>query len=157
MHDPKRPTTPNDASDCVPSTDAFDDVDRLFAHLDRAPVPADLTARVLSSTVARTPATHAVLAWPWMLALLAALGALTLAGYQLGVSLAASDGLELLTAVAGDLGLLTTAPGDVLAALGEVIPWTLVALAGLSAALLILAAGNVVSRAPASLRARRLA
>jgi hypothetical protein len=148
MHEPERPTRPYED---------FDDVDRLFAHLDHAPVPEDLTARVLSNTVARSNATHAVLAWPWMLALLAALGALTLAGYQLGASLASSDGLELVMAVFGDMGLLTDSPGDVLAALNEVVPWALVGLAGLSAALLILAAGNVVARAPSSLRARRVA
>jgi hypothetical protein len=51
-----------------------------------------------------------------------------------------------------DFGLLITAPGDVVAALGEAIPWTLVVLAGLSAGLLILAAGNIVSRAPMSMR-----
>jgi hypothetical protein len=140
MQDPHQPT----------HLDEFDDVDRLFARLDRAPVPDDLTARVLFSTVARTEATRSVLAWPWMIASLAALGVLTLAGYELGASLASTDGLELVTAIFGDLGLLTTAPGDVLAALGEVVPWTLVAMAGLSAALLILASGNIM-------RARRLA
>ena len=128
----------------------YDDIDRLFARLDRAPAPDDLTARVL----ARTSGTRAVLAWPWMIASLAALGVLCIAGYELGASLASSDGIELLTAIFGDLGLLTTAPGDVLAALGEVVPWTLVALAGVSAALLILAAGNVVSHAPATFSAR---
>jgi hypothetical protein len=134
-----------------------DDVDRLFARLDRAPVPDDLTARVLSSTVERSTATRAVLAWPWMVAGVLALGVLSLAGYELGVSLAASDGLELVTAVFTDFGLLATAPGDVLAALSEVVPWTLVALAGVSAALLILAAGNVVSRAPRHLGVRNVA
>jgi hypothetical protein len=92
-----------------------------------------------------------------MLAGLAALGALVIAGYQLGATLASSDGLELVTAVLGDLGLFTTAPGDVLAALNEVIPWTLVAFAAFSAALLIVAAGNLVSRAPTSLGTRRTA
>jgi hypothetical protein len=133
------------------SSDEFDDVDRLFSRLERAAVPDDLTARVLASTVARTEATRAVLAWPWMVAGLAALGLLALAGYQLGASLATSDGLELVTALLFDLALLTNAPGDVFAALGEVIPWGLVAVAGLSAGLLILAAGNVVSRAPTQL------
>jgi hypothetical protein len=141
MHDPR------------PHQDDFDDVDRLFARLERAEVPDDLTTRVLASTVARSPATRAVLAWPWTVAGLAALGVLTLAGYELGVNLAANDGLELVGAIFGDLGLLTTAPGDVLAALNEVIPWTLVAIAALSTAMLILAAGNVVSRVP--LRATR--
>jgi hypothetical protein len=137
--------------------DQLDDVDRLFARLDRMPVPDDLTARVLASTVARTEATRAVLAWPWMAAGLAALGLLALAGYQLGASLATGDGLELVGALFDDLGLFTTAPGDVVAALGEVIPWGLVVVAGLSAALVILAAGNVVSRAPTQLRTRPVA
>ena len=134
-----------------------DDIDRLFARLDRAPVPDDLTARVMASTVVRSNATRAALAWPWMLAGLAALGALSMAGYQLGASLASSDGLELVAAILGDVGLLTTAPGDVFAALGEVIPWTLALTAGLSAALLILAVGNVVSRSPTALRTRHFA
>lgn len=131
-----------------PKYDEFDDVDRLFARLDRAAVPDNLTARVLSSTVARGEASRAVMAWPWMVAMVAALGVLTIAGYKLGASLASSDGLELLTAIVGDTGLLTTAPGDVFAAIGEVVPWTLVVVAGLGATLLILAAGNLVSMRP---------
>ena len=134
-----------------------DDVDRLFARLESAPVPDDLTARVLASTVERTNAARTVLAWPWMLAGLGALGVLTIAGYQLGVSLATSDGLELVSAVFGDLGLVETAPGDVFAALNEVMPWTLVVAACLSAAFLTLAVGHVVSHVPAPLRARRSA
>jgi hypothetical protein len=135
----------------------FDDVDRLFMRMERAPVPDDLTARVLSSTVARTEATRAVLAWPWMIASLAALGVLTIAGYNLGASLASSDGLELVSALFGDLGLVATAPGDVLAALSEVVPWTMLAMAGLSAALLILAAGNIIAQTPTSAGAQRVA
>ena len=146
MRDPNRPRDP----------ESFDDVDQLFARLERAAVPDDLTARVLASTVERTQSARAVLAWPWLVAGLAALGALTIAGYQLGASLAASDGLDVVAAVLEDIGLLATAPGDVLAALGEVIPWRLVALAGVSAALLVLAAGNVISR-PAPLGTRRVA
>src|SRR5207248_11740091 len=97
-----------------------DDIARLFARLDQAPVPEDLTARVVASTVARDGATRAVLAWPWLLAGLAALGALSIAGYQLGANLASGDGLEVGAAIFGDMGLLTTAPGDVFAALGDV-------------------------------------
>jgi hypothetical protein len=134
----------------------LDDVDRLFARLSRAPVPDDLTARVLASTVARSKATtRAVLAWPWMLAGLAALALLTVAGYQLGAGLATGDGLELVQAIFGDVGLFATAPGDVLAALGEVIPLSLLGLAAVSAGLLVVAAGHVVARAPASLRTHR--
>jgi len=135
----------------------IDDVDRLFARLDHAAVPDDLTARVLASTVARTNTTRGVLAWPWMLAAIVALGVLTVAGYDLGASLATSDGLDVVAAIFSDFSLLTIAPGDVLAALNEVMPWTLVGAAGVSAALLILAAGHVVSHDPTSLRARRLA
>jgi hypothetical protein len=138
-------------------SDPLDDIDRLFARLEHAPVPEDLTARVLTSTIAKTSSSQAALAWPWMVAGLAALCVLVVAGYQLGVTLASSDGFELLGAIFDDVGLLLTAPGDVVAALGEVVPWSLVGLAGLSAALLILASGRVVSRVPSLARARRLA
>src|SRR5262249_3949439 len=117
----------------------------------------DLTARVMASTVVRAEATRAVLAWPWMVIGLVALALLTLAGYQLGASLAASDGFDLLGALFDDLGLLATAPGDVVAALGEVVPWGLVVLAGASAGVLILAAGNVVGAGSGRLRPRPLA
>jgi hypothetical protein len=129
----------------------MDDLDRLFARLERTPAPEDLTARVLASTVGRTEAARAALAWPWLLAGLGALALLCLAGYQLGAHLASSDGLEVVEAVISDLTLLGNAPGDVLAALGEVIPWELVALAGLSAAVLVWAAGHLVARTPSSL------
>jgi hypothetical protein len=133
--------------------DELDDMDRLFlGRLDRADVPDDFTGRVLASTVARTEATRAILAWPWIAAGLVAFGLLTLAGYQLGVRLAMSDGIDLVNAVFADLGLLATAPGDVLAALGEVIPWWLMALAAISAGLLVVAIGNVVAHVPARLR-----
>ncbi|MCA1648361.1 MAG: hypothetical protein LC797_23845, partial [Chloroflexi bacterium] len=81
--------------------DELDAIDRLFARLDRAAVPEELTARVLASTVARAEATHAVFAWPWLVAGLAALALLSGAGYQLGVTLAAGDGLELVSALLG--------------------------------------------------------
>jgi hypothetical protein len=148
MHDPKHPG----------ETDELDDVDRLFlTRLERAPVPEALTARVLASTVARTEVTRAVLVWPWVLAGLVALGVLALAGYQLGASLATSDALDLITAIVNDAGLFASAPGDVVAALGEVIPWGLLALAGFSAALLILAAGHVLSQAPTKVASRQAA
>jgi hypothetical protein len=135
----------------------MDDVDRLFVRLDRAAVPDDLTARVLASTVARKSTTRAIRAWPWMLAALVALGVLIIAGYDFGASLATSDGLTVFAAIFSDLSLLTVAPGDVLAALNEVMPWTVVGAAGVSATLLVLAAGHLASRGSTSLRARRLA
>jgi hypothetical protein len=126
-----------------------DDLDRLFARLERAPVPDDLTARVLASTVARRDA-RSVLAWPWLVAGLGALALLGLTGYQLGATLAASNGLPLLEAIFADLGLLASAPGDVLAALNEVVPWPLVWLGGLSAILLVWAAGKIVAPSSAA-------
>ena len=133
-----------------------DDIDRLFARLDRAAVPPDLTARVLANTVARPrPASRP--AWPWIVAGLAALGLLIAAGYELGASVAASGGLDLVIGLFGDVGLLATAPGDVLAALGEVIPWRLALLAVLSGMLLTWAAGRLVSLVPAGPATRHAA
>jgi hypothetical protein len=148
--------TPMYESDNTANFDELDDVDRMFGRLDLAPVPDDLIARVLASTVA-SGKPRSVLAWPWMAAELAALAVLVVAGYELGVSLASSDGLELFAAIFGDLGLLATAPGDVLAALSEVVPWTLVATATLSTALVVLAAGNVFARDGRTLTARHVA
>jgi hypothetical protein len=133
-----------------------DDVDRLFARLERTAVPDDLTARVLASTVARAQPGSAVV-WPWLLAGLGATALLAMAGYMLGANLAASDGLDILEALFGDFGLVTTSPGDVLAALSEVIPWGLVALAGISAAFLNWAAGRLATRVHAPLRPRQTA
>ena len=130
-----------------------DDVDRVLARLQRAPVPDDLTARVLASTVAR-PEARLVVDWPWMLAGVCALGLLALAGYQLGMALAASDGLALIDAIFNDLGLLATAPGDVLAALSQVVPWPLIVMAGLSAGLLVWASGRLVAHPSTSLTVR---
>ena len=73
------------------------------------------------------------------------------------MSLAATDGLDVVEAVFADGSLLATAPGDVVAALGEVLPKWLLAVAGVSAVLLVLAVGQLVSRTPLPLRARRLA
>ena len=120
-----------------------DDLDRLFARLERAPAPPELTARVLASTIGRERAPR--VAWPWCAAGLVALIGLVLTGYLLGASLASSDGLDVLEGVATDLSLLSVAPGDVLAALGEVVPWPLVGLAAVSAALLSLASGRALT------------
>jgi hypothetical protein len=125
-----------------------DDVDRLFARLERAPVPEDLTRRVLAQTVARSNQ-RTVFAWPWLVAGLAAMAGLTIAGYLLGASLASSDGLDVVEALLGDLSLIATAPGDVFAALGEVVPSGLLALAVGSAGLMIWATGRIFSTARA--------
>jgi hypothetical protein len=140
--------------------DELDDLDRLFlTRLERASVPDDLMARVLASTVVRAEVARSVFAWPWIVAGLVALGVLVVAGYQLGVTLAMSGAVELFVVMFDDLGLVLTAPGDVAAAVTELIPWGLVGVAGLCAGLLILAAGNVVSvsRAPVRVSSQRMA
>ena len=124
-----------------------DDIDRLFARLDRASLPETFTGQVLARTVGKTRA-HTTLAWPWLVSGLAALTLLSMTGYWLGASLEASDGLDVLLALVSDVGLVTTAPAEVAAALGDVVPWGLVGLAGLSAAFLVWAVGNVVTRTP---------
>jgi hypothetical protein len=119
-----------------------DELDRLFARLERAPVPPDLTARVLASTVERRADRR--LAWPWLAAGLTALGVVAVAGYLLGASLAASDGLDLLEAIGSDLSLLSVDPGDVITALAEVVAWPLVLLGAASAALVTWALGRAL-------------
>jgi hypothetical protein len=121
----------------------MDDVERLLGRLDRASPPAELTARVLARTIGREQRPR--VAWPWCVAGLVALIGLVLTGYLLGASLASSDGLDVLEGVATDLSLLGVAPGDVLAALGEVVPWPLVGLAALSAGVLTLASGRALT------------
>jgi hypothetical protein len=126
-------------------TEPPDDIDRLFARLERSPAPADLSARVLARTVARP---RTAVAWPWLIAGLLAIALLGVAGYLAGASLAASDGFDVIEMLLGDIGVLTTAPGDVLAAVGEILPWRVLALALASAAVLVWAAGRAVSRSP---------
>jgi hypothetical protein len=114
-----------------------DDIDRLFGRLAAAPVPEGFADRVLARTVAHPSR------WPWLIAGLMSLAVLTLSGYQLGANLASTDGLDLLAAVLSDASLLTTAPGDVVAALDEVVPWGQLLLAAVSAACVIWSAGRL--------------
>ena len=129
-----------------PISDAPDDVDRLFARLERASVPAELTASVLASTTGRaTASARQTWAWPWVLVACVAVGTLAFAGYLLGVSIVEAGGLPLVEALLGDMGLVAVAPGDVIAALGEVIPMELVVVAGISAGALVWAAGQIAA------------
>ena len=100
-------------------------------------MPAGFAEGVLARTEARPSP------WLWLVAGLMSLAVLTLSGYQLGANLASTDGLDLLGAVLSDASLLTTAPGDVVAALDEVIPWGQLLLAALSAACVIWSAGRL--------------
>lgn len=120
-----------------------DDVDRLFGRLAPAPVPPDLAARVLERTVGASAArTRTVQPWVWLVALGAG-ASLALTGYLLGGEMAASGSLDLVLALAANGDLLLAMPGDVVGALEDTVPWAMVVLAAVSAALLVWAAGLV--------------
>jgi hypothetical protein len=106
-----------------PANDYPDDIDRLFARLEHAPVPDDFTARVLFQTVDRSRSrAHTKLAWPWLVAGLGALALLGVTGYSLGANLAATDGLDVLGALFGDFGPAATAPRRGCGT-GRIVPW----------------------------------
>lgn len=132
-----------------------DDIDALFTqHLQRAEVPEEFTQRVLASTVKRQD-TRSAFAWPWTVVGLAALTVLVMAGYNVGAALGGSSGLDVLSAVIFDLGLLTAMPKEVLAAFAAVVPWWLIAISGVSAGFVVVAVGNVVARGSSALRSQR--
>ncbi len=133
--------------------DCPDDVDRLFARLETALVPADLTARVLRSTVGQ-PRLLSTIVWPWLLATVGGLVGLAGAGYLLGAQLATSPGLDLVEALLDDGTLVASAPGDVLAALAGDVPWSLL-LVGAACLVLVLWAGGHVLAQAAPLRTQR--
>src|SRR5262249_3720431 len=137
----------------LPPDDGPDDVDRLFARLETAPVPAELTARVLSSTVGQ-PRPLSTIVWPWLLATVGGLVGLAGAGYLLGAQLATSPGLDLVEALFDDTTLVASAPGDVLAALSVEVPWSLLLVAAACLALVLWAGGRVLAH-PAPLRTQR--
>jgi hypothetical protein len=136
-----------------PPDDSPDDVDRLFARLETAPVPAEVTARVLGSTVGQ-PRLLSTIVWPWLLATVGGLVGLAGAGYLLGAQLATSPGLDLVEALLDDGTLLASAPGDVLAALVGEVPWSLL-LVGAACLVLVLWAGGHALAQPAPLRTQR--
>jgi hypothetical protein len=129
----------------APEFQPDDDVDRLFARLQRTPVPPDLTARVLASTVDRP---RPAVAWPWIAVGMLALATLSAAGYLVGANLASTDAIDLIEAIFADAALVVAYPGEVVAALGEVVPWPLVVIAAVSAAFLVSATGRAVKRIP---------
>lgn len=123
-----------------------DDVDRLFTRMDALAPPADFTARVLSQTVltSRTQADRRAAALWGLVACVCLLG-LGVSGYVVGTQFASADGLLLIQAISDDVSLLALAPGDVMGALSESVPWALVIVSGLCAGVLSWAAGQVAS------------
>jgi hypothetical protein len=114
----------------------IDDVDRLFARLERTPTPAHLARDVLDAVAARARARRRL----GQAAIAAALMLTTLLSFAVGHALRASGGLALVAVVLGDLELARAAPGEVALALVELVPWDLTLLIALSMMTLALAA-----------------
>lgn len=124
-----------------------DDVDRLFAHLERVEPPADLVARVMERARRREAAR-----WPlWQQLLfgafyLAALVVLAVLAYLTGGELEHAHLRDLISLAVHDVSLVTDSPGVYLAALRDAIPWVHV-LAVIADAVVLAVATRLVLRA----------
>ena len=111
-----------------------DDVDVLFARLERADPPSDLRAQVLIRVQQRSRRRHrlgyALLATSVMLAVLVS--------FTIGQQLRASGALALLGFLS-DLELLSEAPAELGLALLELVPWYLALVVGAALAMVVVA------------------
>ena len=114
--------------------DDVDDVDILFARLERAVPPANLRARVLAGARERSRRRH-LLGYGLLAAAIALAVALS---FSIGQQLRASGALALLAFLV-DAELLAAAPAEVALALLELIPWHLVVLVGGALAMVLFA------------------
>jgi len=102
----------------------IDDVDVAFARLERVPPPANLRARVLAVAAARARARRR--AGYTLIAVAVVLA--TALSFLLGQQLRVSGALELANLALDDLDLFFAAPSEFALALGELVPWALLAL-----------------------------
>ncbi|MPZ13266.1 MAG: hypothetical protein GEU73_02365 [Chloroflexi bacterium] len=105
---------------------SVDDVDVLFARLERIPRPLGLRARVLAAATWRARIRRRV-------GLLLVASALVLAAagsFSFGYQLRVSGATALVEAILADLELLKLAPFEVALALTERVPWLLAGLMG---------------------------
>lgn len=131
------------------SSEIPDELDTLYARLERIQPPSELKRRVMESVVARSRAR------PWISMLVIAAGvALTAAiSFVFGQQLRISGALDLLELALSDAELAGSAPAEVALAVWELTPWPLAALvaacAGIvgSAARLVLAPPHRSGRA----------
>jgi|GEM_PF-5571142 len=103
--------------------DEPDDIDRLFARLDRVPLSADLTQRILRALPAPIDNRRRLSQW---VAIVTGI-ALTIASIALGNALDASGTLGLLGQTIGDTSTFWSAPGEFIGAFMESLPWLEVA------------------------------
>src|SRR5438094_971217 len=114
--------------------DDVDDVDRLFARLERVDPPADLHAQVVARTEHRARRRHIV----GYGLLIASVLLAVFASFIIGQQLRTSGALALLAFIA-DLELLAEAPAEVALALVELVPWHLAAVVGAALVMVVVA------------------
>lgn len=115
--------------------EARDEIDVLFARLERVAAPAALEAGVRSMVAARARARR----WFGAVATVLSLVGAVVVSFFFGVELTTEGGLALVQTVMADWELLAEAPADVALAVVESVPWLLAAL--VAACLAALAAG----------------
>ncbi|HZT08105.1 MAG TPA: hypothetical protein VFC51_13845 [Chloroflexota bacterium] len=121
---------------------APDDVDRLFARLERVEPPPDLQARILETIAARARARRRI----GRIILAPALVLIATFSFLAGRQLSASGALVLADAVRTDLDLVLAAPVDVALATIDLIPWAHVGAVALG--ILLLAYGGSLMLQP---------
>ena len=114
--------------------DDVDDVDILFARLQLAAAPEDLSARVIAHSQARSRRRHSIGYVLLAASIVLAVGLSFIVGQQLKLS----GALALVDFIA-DMELLTTAPLEVALAILELVPWHLAALVAASLAMVVVA------------------
>ena len=107
-------------------SDDRDDIDILFARMERVPAPPGFGARVLAAVESRTRARRRL----GITALAASLLVATVLSFFIGQELQTTDALEILAGALDDVALLSTEPSDVALAFIELAPWPLAALVG---------------------------
>jgi hypothetical protein len=114
--------------------DDVDDVDILFARLQPADPPENMSERVIARTQARVRRRHAIGYALLAASVVFAIGLSFIVGQQLKIS----GALALVDFIA-DMELLTAAPLEVALAVLELVPWHLAALVAASLALVVVA------------------
>ncbi|SRR6266545_588913 len=114
--------------------DDVDDVDTLFARLERVDPPAELGTQVVARAAQRARRRHLVgyglLTASFLLAVFVS--------FAIGQELRASGALSLL-AFLSDLELLAEAPAEVGLAVVELVPWHLAVVVGAALAMVVVA------------------
>lgn len=138
-----------------------DDVDQLFAHLERLDPPEDLLGRVLShvgEASPQWPARNALgAALVYIAAYLFAVIGLGVVAYELGDSIARNGAGVLVSTLASHAQLFFDQPGAFAGAISASIPWLQVVLLVLDLTVLVVATRSLAPGAPVSVSERRRA